>query len=126
MVIYHLMKQRAFAQTDSGQASEKLYRYKIHRFQKGSPFSPPLVCLFQDPFATDVYLNGHLLPDTVDTATTADAAAGAAAAAPVDFLQRIPVAPLTGSATAAASGGGGGGGLVLPPISIAFLCYTSE
>jgi hypothetical protein len=98
---------------------------------QNSPFSKGVAvffssCLFQDPFATDVYLNGHLLPDTVDTATTADAAAGAAAAAPVDFLQRIPVAPLTGSATAAASGGGGGGGLVLPPISIAFLCYTSE
>ena len=58
-----------------------------------------------DPFATDVLLNGQLLPDTVDT--------GVLSRATVGFLEHIPVQPLTGQAT-----------IELPPVSITFLCFS--
>eukprot|EP01044_Picomonas_judraskeda_P012919 COSAG03_NODE_1902_length_3376_cov_19.626488_5_plen_61_part_00 len=57
-----------------------------------------------DPFATDVLLNGHLLPDTVDAAASGSA---------LGFLEHIPVKPLTGRAN-----------IELPPVSITFLCYS--
>lgn len=62
---------------------------------------------FADPFATDVLLNGQLLPDTVSIAMNGGSRKTSG------FLEHIPVRPQTGQAT-----------IKLPPISITFLCSS--
>jgi hypothetical protein len=64
-----------------------------------------------DPFATGVLLNGQLLPDTVGTAAGASMNTGSPPT--VEFLEHIPVQPLTGQAT-----------IELPPVSVTFLCSS--
>jgi hypothetical protein len=68
-----------------------------------------------DPFSTDVLLNGQLLPDTVSSAAVAGASIDSGSPPKVEFLEHIPVKPLTVGAT-----------IELPPVSVTFLCSSDE
>ena len=64
-----------------------------------------------DPFSNRIYLNGHLLPSLVDQNT--DNEAGQDVMSPENFLEKIPYAAVTSTSCT----------MVLPPLSIAFVCY---